>query len=254
VGPKTKARLNEANINLILDVLKTPREQLDTIIGTSMTTHLRALARGEDDRPVVPDTDPKSISEERTYVTDLTDADEIDRALLARAEGVARELRRKGFVGRTIQIKVRTGDFRTWTRALTLPATTDLAEVIVDTARALLRERISLGGAGIRLLGVGISGLEAADGGQTALFADPEQDRKRRLAQISDDLRDRHGHDALVRARLLRRSPDPADSEDGGDVDGREKKEQNGRERTKKPRDDDSQGDTPEASSLPSVD
>ena len=62
----------------------------------------------------------KSISEERTYGSDMTDADEIDRALFARAEGIARQLRREGLEGRTVHLKVRVADFTTWTRSRTL--------------------------------------------------------------------------------------------------------------------------------------
>ena len=120
-----------------------------------------ALARGEDDRPVNPEHQAKSISEERTYGEDLTDPDEIDRALLARAEGVARQLRREGArregrcTSRCAPATSPPGPARS-----TLPAPTDLTEPIVDAARRLYRERIRLGGKGVRLLGVGVSGLE----------------------------------------------------------------------------------------------
>src|SRR4029077_6673568 len=113
---------------------------LATIVGARMAAHLHALASGEDDRPVRADRETKSISEERTYTDDLTDAREIDRELLARAEGVARSLGREGVVGRTVHLKVRTGDFTTWTRALTLRDPTDLAEAIIAAARALYLE------------------------------------------------------------------------------------------------------------------
>jgi DNA polymerase-4 len=229
VGPKTRARLAAANIRLIIDILKLPRATLEQVIGATLAAHLIALARGQDERPVIPDREPKSISEERTYQYDLVDPEVIDRALLARAEGVARELRRKGFVGRTVHLKVRRGDFKTWTRSLSLAEPTDLAEDIVEAARRLYRERIDLRGGGVRLLGVGVSGLEHAGAGQESLFADPESDRRRRFADVTDELRARHGADALVRARLLDTRRDPA----GGTED-----------------DDDS----PEASSLPSVD
>ena len=77
-------------------------------------------------------------------------------------EGVARSLRREGLAGRTIHLKVRTGDFKTATRALTLRDPADLAETIIDAVRAMYRERIDLEGKGVRLLGVGVSGLAPA--------------------------------------------------------------------------------------------
>jgi DNA polymerase-4 len=199
---------------------------LALLVGPGGAAHLRALARGEADRPVRASRRAKSISEERTYLEDLTDPGRIDRALLARAEGVGRQLRRQGLQGRTVHLKVRDGTYRTWTRSLTLPAPTDLAETIVDAARRLYRERIRLGRHGARLLGVGVSGLEPAGHGQAGLFPDPGEERARRVARASDAVRERVGERALTRARLL-----------GG-----------------RQRDGDGEDDPAEASSLPSVD
>jgi nucleotidyltransferase/DNA polymerase involved in DNA repair len=205
VGPKTARGLHGAGIRVIGDILKAPDQRLEPLVGKTGAAHLRALARGEDDRPVVSDRESKSISEERTYSDDLTDPDDIDTALLERAEGVARELRREGLAGRTVHIKVRTGDFTTWTRARTLPAPTDLAEAIVEAARRLFDERISLGRKGVRLLGVGVSGLEPAGAGQARLFPDASEERARRMARAADSVRDRLGDGAITRARLLPR-------------------------------------------------
>jgi nucleotidyltransferase/DNA polymerase involved in DNA repair len=223
VGPKTGERLENASIRTIGDLLKVPSATLEKLVGKNGAGHLRALARGEDLRAVHRHHEAKSISEERTYGEDLHDPDAIDRALLARAEGVARELRRKKLQARTVHLKVRTGDFTTWTRSRTLPDPTDLAEGIVEAARGLFRERIRLKGHGVRLLGVGVSGLETAGSGQHALFVGPAEERARRMTRAADAVRERLGEDALTRARLLRRRKD----------------------------DDD---EPPEASSLPSVD
>ena len=212
VGPMTATRLRKRRVQTIGDVLRVHEAILRQLVGERTAAHLRQLAQGLDERPVETHGGPKSISEERTYATDLTAADDIDRALLQRAEGVARELRRSGLVGRTVHLKVRTGDFTTWTRAHTLHAPTDLAEAIVAAARQLFRERIDLGGRGVRLLGVGVSGLEAAGSGQGSLFPDAQEERARRLARTADALREKLGSDALVRARLLR-PPESADED-----------------------------------------
>ncbi len=203
VGPRTAEPLRAAGIATIGHVARAGHERLTAIVGDAMAAHLGALARGEDDRPVDSSREAKSISEERTYGEDLRDADGIDRALLERAEGVARALRREGLTARTVHLKVRTGDFTTWTRALTLPAPTDLAETIVRAARELLRDRIRLGRKGVRLLGVGVSGLFPPGSGQAALFRDPAEDRAGRAARATDVLRARMGEEAVTRARLL---------------------------------------------------
>ncbi len=211
VGPKTAPRLKAAGLVTVGDVARRPIAELAAIVGEEWGAHLRELAHGRDDREVEVDREARSISEERTYETDLRDSDAIDRALLARSEGVAQSLRHEGLAARTVHIKVRTGDFTTWTRAHTLPAPTDLAEVLVRAARDLFRERIRLGRKGVRLLGVGVSGIEPANAGavasgQQALFPDPEEERARRATRAADAVRARLGDDAITRARLLKRS------------------------------------------------
>lgn len=205
VGPRTAARLHRGEVRRIGDLLRLPAGRIESLVGAGTAAHLCTLARGEDHRSVVDHREAKSISEERTYGTDLMEADAIDAALLARSDGVARQLRREGMAARTVHIKVRTGDFTTWTRARTLPAPTDLAEVIVEAARALLRTRIKLGRRGVRLLGVGVSGLERYGSGQGRLFPDSNEEKRRRVTRAADALREKLGENAVTRARLLRR-------------------------------------------------
>jgi len=205
VGPKTAERLRALSIATIADVLRTPREKLSAKVGDSLADHLRSLANGEDDRRVEGEREAKSISEERTYGSDLKDPDLIDRALLERCIGVARELRQRSLMARTVHLKVRTGDFRTWTRSKALPEGTDLAGAIVTAARELFARRIRLQGKGVRLLGVGVSSLSPAGAGQGELFSDPVSEKAHRLAAAADALRDRFGEEAVTRARLLRR-------------------------------------------------
>ena len=169
----------------------------------------------EDRRPVDGRRRSKSISEERTYGEDLRGEDAIDRALLARAEGVSRQLRKKGLVARTVHLKVRRGDFTTWTRSATLKRATDLAEPIVTAARELFRDRIDLGpGGGVRLLGVGVSSLTTAGSGQIELFLDDDEQRARNIAKATDAVRNKIGEKGITRARLLKR-PDQEDDDDG---------------------------------------
>jgi DNA polymerase IV len=205
VGPKTAQRLHALGIATIGDVLITPGEKLTAKIGDSLADHLRSLARGEDERQVEGQREAKSISEERTYGSDLRDPDLIDRALLERSIGVARELRKGSLMARTVHLKVRTGDFKTWTRSKALKQSTDLPEAIVAVARELFARRIRLQGKGVRLLGVGVSSLEPAGAGQVSLFPNPVDEKAHRLAAAADALRDRFGEETVTRARLLRR-------------------------------------------------
>src|SRR4029077_10032568 len=127
---KSAARLHALGLRTIHDLVDAGEDRLTRTLGEGTSRHLLSLARGEDPRAVVPDRESKSISEERTFAADLRDRDRIEAEILERSEAVARELRREGLAGLTVRLKVRTGDFVTWTRALTLPAATCLTEEI----------------------------------------------------------------------------------------------------------------------------
>ena len=212
VGPKSAAVLHRGGLKTIGDIARLTEASLAALVGAGMAAHLHGLALGEDDRPVSADRESKSISEERTYGDDLTDPRTIDRELLARAEGVARSLRREGLAARTVHLKVRTGDFQTSTRALTLHDPTDLADAIVEAARTMYRERIDLHGKGVRLLGVGVSGIVPAGSAPAALFPDADTERARKLAEAQDAVNDKLGEDVVTRASLLRRKTREASS------------------------------------------
>ena len=95
--------------------------------------------RGEDSRDVVPDHAARSISHEQTFATDVTDLDYLRDVLLAQTEDVARRLRRHGVRARTVTIKVRRYDFRTYTRSATLREATDQTAEFWRAARAPAR-------------------------------------------------------------------------------------------------------------------
>jgi nucleotidyltransferase/DNA polymerase involved in DNA repair len=205
VGPKSAEVLRRGGLRTIGEIARVSEAALHTLVGAGMAAHLHRLSRGEDDRPVTSGREAQSISEERTYTDDLTDPHEVDRELLARADGVARELRRHGLAGKTIHLKVRTGDFKTSTRSLTLREPADLTHAIVDAVRALYRDRVDIGTKGVRLLGVGVSGLVPSRAARASLFEDPAAERSRRLARAADAVNDKLGEEVVVRASLLRR-------------------------------------------------
>jgi nucleotidyltransferase/DNA polymerase involved in DNA repair len=212
VGPKMEERLQKVGIHIVRDLLDISRQRLEDKIGERATTHLRHLARGEDHRPVSTEHERKSISEERTYGEDLKDPDLIERALLQRAEGVSRALRRKHLETQTVQIKVRAGDFSTWTRAATLPRPTDLAEPIFMAAKELYEKDNRLGKRGVRLLGVGATNLVERGSGQALLFEDEQTALSRRRAKAIDAVREKIGEKAITRARLLEKREEPEEA------------------------------------------
>jgi DNA polymerase-4 len=119
----------------------------------------------------VPERETKSVSVEGTYDTDLTDRRLMEGLVSRQALNVAERLRRSGLSGRTVTLKVRLHDFTTLSRSTTLNAPTDAGPTIARLARSLLGE-IDLTG-GVRLLGVGVSGL--ADWIQDDLFGEEHQ-------------------------------------------------------------------------------
>ena len=167
VGPATGDRLSSVGIRTVADLHERSLSDLVALVGQAHGTGLHRLARAEDDRPVVPDREAKSVSAERTYATDLTDLGRLESEIGWLADRVVARLQKDGTAGRTVTLKFRRYDFTTLTRSQTLPQPVDDARTIADVARRLLAGIDRTGG--VRLLGVGVSGL--ADYVQGDLFA-----------------------------------------------------------------------------------
>lgn len=213
VGEKSAARLAEIGIHTIGEVARVGEAYLARALGQASGRHLFALANGQDSRRVETEHDAKSISTESTFAVDLRDPSEIRNFLFEAADTVAEALRNARLLTRTVQLKVRTGTFRTVTRAHTLDQPTNLPQVLHHTAMDLLEDKVDLRGEGVRLLGLGAKGLiEGERPVQTDLFGAEEIDRHRRAAQVSDRVKAALGPDAITRARLLR-SPNGPDNE-----------------------------------------
>ncbi|MFT4262497.1 MAG: DNA polymerase IV [Nocardioides sp.] len=178
VGPQTAERLRRAGIQTVADLEAVGHEELVRILGKAHGAGLFHLARAEDDRPIVAERETKSVSVEATYDADLTDRALMDSLVTRQAREVGERLRKHGLSGRTVTLKVRLHDFTTLNRSTTLTAPTDATATIGRLARALLVELLETGQAagGVRLLGVGVSGL--ADWVQEDLFGDTTEDEE----------------------------------------------------------------------------
>ena len=166
VGPATAERLRRVGVHTVAELEKVSVDELVRIVGQAHGSSLFRLARADDDRPVVAEREAKSISVEGTYDTDLVDKRLLEGLVDRQAGQVAERLRKARLSGRTVTVKVRLHDFTTHTRSTTLAAPTDSSKVVARLARALLSEVDT--SAGVRLLGVGVSGL--ADWIQEDLF------------------------------------------------------------------------------------
>ncbi len=183
VGPATADRLRSVGVRTVADLHELSLDELMRLVGKAHGQGLYRLARAEDDRRVEPARETKSVSVEGTYEHDLTDRLLMAGLLRRQADDVARRLRKSGLSGRTVSIKVRRYDFTTVSRSLTLASPTDDGAVIGRTAARLLEELDTVGG--VRLLGVGVSGL--ADWVQDDLFADTGTDTEVSPEAVDDE-------------------------------------------------------------------
>jgi DNA polymerase-4 len=156
VGPVTARKLRARGVDKLVDVRTVDPEVLRDTVG-SLAEWLQRLARGEDDRPVVAEHDPKSSGSENTFARDVIDLAEIRREIADMAREAARWLVRRERYARTVTIKVRYHDFTTITRSHTMDPTRD-EESIVARAVALL-DRTEAGRRPVRLLGASVHNL-----------------------------------------------------------------------------------------------
>jgi len=140
----------------------------------------------------------KSVSHERTFLEDATDFGFLKRVLFRLSERCCRTLRDERSVGRTVTLKVRMADFRTFTRSRTLLSSTDSDSEVFEAARAMLRE-FDLPRVAVRLVGVSLSGLSVEC--QWGLFSNAA--KLFRLYRSIDSVRDRYGEEAVVAGLVL---------------------------------------------------
>ena len=195
VGPKLEAELETLGYVTIADVAAADPDQLARQIGQQGKT-LWELAHARDDRPIVAHAPRKSIGEEETFAGDLHADADIRRYLLQASDTVARRLRQKGLVARTVTLKLRYGSYKTITRSVTLADPIDLPQAL-SAAVFSLYNKLKLT-EGIRLLGVTVSGLLPAGTEPMSLFADGTA-RERKAQETIDKLQDKYGPTAIRR-------------------------------------------------------
>ena len=206
VGPVTLERLDRIGVRTVADLREVEPDELVRVVGKAHGEGLAGLARARDDRPVEAEREAKSISTEDTFATDVKDRAELAGILRRHARQVAARLTAAQLFARTVTIKVRRPDFSTLTRARTLVGATDRVDVIASVAAALL-DALDITG-GVRLLGVGVTGL--TDLLQEDLFADDAPDGRRpsraspgrRRPSVEPDERDRGARVRPGAARL----------------------------------------------------
>lgn len=157
VGPATEKKLQDLGIATVKQLSVAPIEVLERHLGNAAAKRLLDLAWNRDEREVVTGQPAQSIGCEQTFERDLVHPDEIRAHLLALSQKVARKLRREGMEGRTVEVKVRFGDFATVSRSVTHRIPTDHTQEIFQTARELASQVYF--DATVRLLGISVSNL-----------------------------------------------------------------------------------------------
>jgi DNA polymerase-4 len=202
VGKAMEARLQNDGYRLISDLQRADEIDLMRRYGVE-GRRLARLAHGRDVRVVDPSRETKSVSAETTFNKDIADFTALERILWALSERVSRRLKKQELAGSTINVKLKTADFRTRTRAASLSDPTQLAARIFDTGRELLKRETD--GTSYRLVGIGVSALVPAN------EADPANLMDRRTVDAEhavDRLRAKFGDAAVVRGLAFDKEED----------------------------------------------
>jgi len=200
VGPATAAKFHASGVRTIGALRAWTHERLVSEFGAAGAEHFFRLARGDDLREVVPDSQAKSIGHEQTFEVDVEEPDDVRVVLLAQVEAVGRRVRRHAVRARGVTVKIRYGDFETITRAATLPEPTDATDDLRREAVAIFDKWAKASFRPVRLIGVAATRLSEG-GAQLPLFGGADAERKRRLDRTLDALKDRFGGDAVRRGR-----------------------------------------------------
>jgi DNA polymerase-4 len=204
IGAKSEKRLLALGIRTIGQLAAQPERFLADHFGEA-GRHVWQLAHGQDDRTVVPDREAKSISTETTFPQDIGDREVLRAWLLDLVDHLGGRVRQQGVRGRTVELKVRSSDFQTRTRSLSLPEVTDVTEVIWQAALRLFERTVTRDVSPVRLLGVGLTRLTDQAVTQGDLFAGARQQRQTSLDRTIDAIRQQLGRGAIRRGSLRER-------------------------------------------------
>ena len=192
LGPSAERALNGLGISTLGQLAALPVDTVQRRVGRAAGRSLWERAQGIDESPVTIPGAPRSVSREETFARDVGQRAALHARIAELASDVAGRLRTGGWTARTVTLKLRYSDFTTITRQETLPSATATDTTVRDAALVLLDAAWS--GDAVRLLGVGVTGLESAP--QLDLFNQPATDR---IDHTLDRLRARFGHDAIRR-------------------------------------------------------
>jgi DNA polymerase-4 len=205
IGKQTAPKLKALGILTIGQLRQADVALLRPVLGHRLG-HFQDLARGADGREVEPQRPDQSISHEVTFDSDIGDGAELLAELQRQTESVAQRLRAQGLMARTVVVKIRDRDFRTVTRSRSLRACSSSTRTLYRMARALFENwRSDHRTTPLRLLGVGVTGLEPGGSGARAVGDNLDSRGEQDIDRVADQINRRYGDAGLIHAQTLRR-------------------------------------------------
>lgn len=202
VGKAMQARMVRDGIRHVGQLQKIDERTLVKRYG-SLGLRLARLSRGQDGRKITARAPVKNISSETTFDTDLSNYKELEKHLWRLCERTSARCKKKQMAGSTIVLKLKSNRFVSLTRNQALKDPTQLADVIFENGRYLLRRVINKRRGAYRLIGIGVSKLVDATLADPLDLGDPEKQRRKATEQAMDHLRDKFGADAIKKGRGL---------------------------------------------------
>jgi len=202
LGPKAEEGLNAMGVRTIGDLAKRDPKELSRAFGKN-GIHFWELANGIDARSVLPAAEARSVSNEHTFGEDTSEASRIEPCLMRLCEKVSARLRKDDLKCRTVTLKVRLKDFKTYTRSVTMPESTNFADILYKEAKALYN-KFDREGKPVRLIGVRASNIDARQ--VIGLFADSGDRKQEKVHEAIDIIRNKFGDGYICRAASMGRS------------------------------------------------
>lgn len=201
VGPKLAAKLTRDGFATIGALQQAAQKDLIGRYGeTGLWLHERAF--GRDNRPVHTESERKSVSAETTFNTDISSRAVLEDQLWTLCVKTADRAKAIGTEGAVVTLKLKTRDFKTFTRRTSLPTPTQLAQTIFRTAKPMLAKETN--GRQFRLIGVGISGLQDAASSDAIDLLDPSIEKRANAERAADIARAKFGKDAVKTGRAAK--------------------------------------------------
>lgn len=216
VGAVFARRLNADGLRSIGDLQRVERSVLVKRYG-DMGLRLADLSHGRDRRRVSASRETKSVSAETTFNADLKDRKELEDIMWRLCERASSRMKSKGLIGRIVTLKLKSSDFRTITRQVTLPRGSNLARTLFEAARPLLAENAD--GRAFRLIGVGYSDLSASEENPQPDMFQSEEEKQRSEEGAIDEIRRKFGDDAIALGRDYARKRRGGTPPSDGDAD-----------------------------------